>query len=52
VSDDVGFRRTEYDLERAAAAIRASSYPGAEEFADENVLTVPSREEAIAAFSG
>jgi predicted phosphodiesterase len=52
VSDDVEFRRTDYDRDRAAAAIRASSFPGAEEFADENVLTVPSREEAIAAFSG
>src|SRR5438093_3431153 len=51
VSDDVEFRRTEYDLERAAAATRASSEPIAEEFAAENVLTVPSREEAIAAFT-
>ena len=51
VSDDVEHRRTEYDLERAAAAIRATSYPIAEELAAENVLQVPSRAEAIAAFS-
>ena len=52
VAEDVEFRHTAYDLERAAAAIRATSYPIAEEIAAENVLTVPSREEAIAAFSG
>src|SRR5438093_87723 len=52
VSDDVEFRYTEYDFEAAAAAIRATSYPIAEEIAAENVLTVPSREEAIAALSG
>ena len=51
VSGDVEFRRTEYDLEAAAAAIRATSYPLAEELAAENVLAVPSRDEAIAAFS-
>jgi predicted phosphodiesterase len=41
----VRFMRTGYDLEAAAAAIRASGYPGAEELAAENVLTVPSRAE-------
>jgi predicted phosphodiesterase len=51
VSDDVEHRRTEYDRERAAAAIRASGYPMAEDFAAENVLRVPSRAEAVAAFS-
>jgi predicted phosphodiesterase len=51
VSRDVEHRRTEYDLEAAASAIRASGYPIAEEFAAENVLRVPSRAEAIAAFS-
>ena len=48
----VDFRRTEYDLERAAAAIRASGHPMAEELAVENVLTVPTREEALAVFGG
>ena len=47
----VEHRRTEYDFERAAAAIRASGHPQAEELARENVLQVPSRAEAIAAFS-
>jgi len=51
VSEDVEHRRTEYDLERAAAAIRATSHPIAEELAAENVLKVPTRAEAIAAFS-
>jgi diadenosine tetraphosphatase ApaH/serine/threonine PP2A family protein phosphatase len=45
------FRRTEYDLERAAAAIRTSGYPGAEELAAENILTCPTPEEALAVFS-
>ena len=52
IGDDVELRRTEYDLERAAAAIRASGHPMAEELAAENVLTIPSREEALAAFGG
>jgi predicted phosphodiesterase len=47
----VEFRRADYDLERTAAAIRASGYPGAEELADENVLTCPTADEALAAFS-
>ena len=47
---DVELRRTEYDLETAAAAIRKSGFPDAEEFAAENVLTVPSAEEATAQF--
>lgn len=49
--NDVEFRRSEYDLERAAAAIRASGYPGAEELAAENVLACPTAEEALAVFS-
>ena len=49
---EVELRRTDYDLERAAAQIRASGHPHAAELADENVLTVPSREEALAVFGG
>ncbi len=49
---NVDFRRTEYDLERAADLIRASAHPHAAELADENVLTVPTREEALAVFGG
>jgi putative phosphoesterase len=36
------FRRSEYDLEHAAAAVRASGFPNADELADENILRVPS----------
>src|SRR3954451_22397880 len=39
------FMRTEYDLERAAAAIRGSGYPLGEALAAENVLVVPSVED-------
>jgi predicted phosphodiesterase len=49
---DVDFRRTDYDLEHAAALIRASGHPHAAELADENVLTVPTRAEALAVFGG
>jgi diadenosine tetraphosphatase ApaH/serine/threonine PP2A family protein phosphatase len=41
-------RRTPFDVERAAAAIRATAWPGAEEFVTENLLAPPSRAEAIA----
>lgn len=43
-------RRTDYDLEKAAEAIRNTGWPMATEFAAENVLTVPSPEEVIAIF--
>jgi predicted phosphodiesterase len=52
VGEEVELRRTDYDVEAAAAAIRTSGWPMAEEFAAENVLTVPSREDAIAVFGG
>lgn len=47
---DVELLRTEYDLEAAAAAIRATGYPDADELAAENVLTVPSAQEATEHF--
>ena len=47
---EVDLRRTDYDLEAAAAAIRVSGFPDAGELADENVLTVPSAEEATEQF--
>ena len=50
VGEEIELRRTEYDLEAAAAAVRASGHPLAAELAAENVLRVPSREEAIAVF--
>jgi len=44
------FRRTPIDVERAVAELRASAWPGAEEFVAENLLVAVSREEAIAHF--
>ncbi|HSR23998.1 MAG TPA: metallophosphoesterase family protein [Candidatus Eisenbacteria bacterium] len=46
----VELRRTDYDLERAAALIRATDYPMAERFAADNVLRPASAAEAQAAF--
>lgn len=50
--DRVTFRCTQFDRERAAAAVRSSGHPLADELAAENVLRVPSRAEARAAFGG
>lgn len=44
------FRRTPFDLERAVHEIRSSGWPGAEAFVAENLLSPPSREEAIEFF--
>lgn len=52
IGEDVELRRTEYDYSLAADQIRATGYPHAAEIADENVLSVPSRAEALAAFGG
>ena len=46
----VEFRRTEYDLEKAAQQVRESGYPQASEFADEDLLKVSSAEEAMEYF--
>ncbi len=46
----VEFRRTDYDREAAAARIRRSTWPGAQEFASSNVVSVPSVETAMAFF--
>lgn len=46
----VELRRSPYDLEHAAEAIRASGYPQAEDFAANNVLQPPSAAEATALF--
>ena len=43
-------RRTEYDLEAAAARMRATDWPIAERWAEENLLTVPSAREAAEFF--
>jgi putative phosphoesterase len=46
----VEFRRTNYNREAAAVRIRESSWPGAEDFARDNVLSVPSIDEAMEFF--
>jgi predicted phosphodiesterase len=50
VGETIELRRTAYDLDAAAVAIAATDWPMAKEFALENVVTVPSPEEAIAIF--
>jgi hypothetical protein len=44
---DVDFRRTDYDRESAGARIRMSSWPDAAGFARDNVLSVPSVDQAM-----
>jgi len=48
---DVQPRHTPYDLEAAAARIRATPYPQADEFAARSVLRPPSEEEMLAVFA-
>jgi putative phosphoesterase len=47
VDGGVEMRRTDYDREAAATRIRAKDWEQAEQFARENVMTVPSREQAM-----
>ncbi len=49
---EVELRQTSYDLSAAAARIRATGYPQAEEFAAKNVLQPPTEEAMLKAFSG
>jgi predicted phosphodiesterase len=48
IGDDVEFRRTAFDVQRAAADIKASDWPIAGEFVSENLVAQPSRADAIA----
>ncbi|NUQ20629.1 MAG: metallophosphoesterase family protein [Gemmatimonadaceae bacterium] len=48
---DIQRQRTMYDLDAAARAVRATSYPRADEFARQSVLQPPSEEEMLALFS-
>jgi predicted phosphodiesterase len=48
---DVHPRRTPYDLAAAAARIRGTAYPQAEEFASASVLQPPSEDDMLAAFA-
>jgi len=50
IDESIEFRHTPYDLDAAAARIRATAYPHAEHFATHNVLTVPTAEAMLAAF--
>lgn len=47
---DVAFQYTNYDLIEAAAQVRATSYPHAEEFAEHNIIQPPTADEAIVIF--
>ena len=47
---EIVLRRTSYDLEQAAAAVRASGYPQAEDFAASNILRPESEAEATEYF--
>jgi putative phosphoesterase len=51
IGADIEFRRTEYDLTAAAARIRASNYPHAEQFATNNVLNRPTEQQMVEVFS-
>jgi predicted phosphodiesterase len=46
----VDLRRTRYDVEATAAAVRSSDFPGGEEFIEESLLHPPSAEEVTAHF--
>jgi predicted phosphodiesterase/GNAT superfamily N-acetyltransferase len=48
---DVQLRHTRYDLTSAAARIRATSYPQAQEFAERSVLAPPSEAATVEAFA-
>jgi predicted phosphodiesterase len=50
VGNDVEFRRTEFDVERAIAEIEATRWPERDEFVAENLRVAPSRREATAHF--
>jgi diadenosine tetraphosphatase ApaH/serine/threonine PP2A family protein phosphatase len=47
---DIQFRQTQYDLEKAAARVRASNYPQAEQFATNNILNPPTEEQMLEVF--
>ena len=47
---DVRLRRTDYDLDAAAARVRATTYPDAEAFASNSILQPPTAEAMLAAF--
>jgi putative phosphoesterase len=50
LGSDVELRRTQYDLDRAASAVRSTAFPSADEFAEEHILHPASAEEATEHF--
>jgi hypothetical protein len=50
LDDGVHLRQTRYDVKGAAAAIEATSYPDAGEFAERYILHPPSEREMLAVF--
>jgi len=50
VGDDVEFKRTAFDVERAIAEIEKTEWPARDEFVAENLRAVPSRREATEHF--
>jgi len=49
---DVQLRHTDYDLTAAAARVRATTYPGAEEFASKYVLDPPTAAQMLELYGG
>ena len=47
----IQFRHTEYDLEQAAARVRQTGYPDAENFAARSILHPPSEDEVLRLFT-
>jgi len=52
LGSELQHRRTPYDLAKAADRIRATNYPGAEEFAARYVLAPPSEESMLDLYAG
>ena len=50
VDGEPQFRKTPFDVDRAVRELRASAWPGAEEFVAENLLEAVSRDEAATYF--
>jgi predicted phosphodiesterase len=51
IDGDVQLRHTDYDLSRAAERVRATNYPGADEFAARHILNPPAAAEMLQAFT-
>ena len=47
---DVEFRHTDYDLEAAAALVRGTAYPQADDFAANNILAPPTQRKTLEAW--